>query len=148
MEPQLKWKKKLFSNKFEIFQSEMPVGELKNKSWTRTSIGELNSRKYMFSSKGFFKQEAEITDINNNNVIGKISFSSWRSKAIITYNNQEYTWQSENLFGNKWSISQGDEAIVRFHKYNFSGDIEFYKMDEFMILTGLFIRNFFWERDE
>lgn len=148
MEQLLTWKSKIFKNKFELFQSGLPVGELKNNSWSRTSYGELNGRKFSFSSKGFINQESDVTDINNNTVIATISFSSWRSKAIINYNNKEYIWKSENLFGNKWSLSFDGMTTVQYQRFNFSGDIGFNIKDELLILAGLYIHNYFFERDE
>ena len=148
MEQQLTWKTKLFNSRYQIFQSESLVGELKKIPLSRSSRGELNGKKIVFSSKGIINQEAEIIDSENNVSPGKIIFSSWRSKATISHNNTEYDWRSENLFGNKWSIRKDDVPVVEFKKLNFSGEIEFNKMDEVLILAGLFIRIFFWERDD
>ncbi len=79
----IKWKKGLFSSKYELFFQDQKVGELKEGIFSRTSIGKLNKSKFKFQKMGFFSSETEITDLVLNKSIGKIKFNIWGNKAEL-----------------------------------------------------------------
>ena len=142
MEIQLTWKTKLFSNRFEIFRYEMKSGELKKETWTRKVNGELNNRKVIFETKGFFEQQTQIINLQDNAVIGRITFLRWKAKATINYSGSEYRFQFDNFFRSKWSLSNEDGFLIRFHSRGFKGTIISYTKDEILILSAFFIRNY------
>jgi len=142
MEQYFNWKTKLFSKKFEIYQYDILKGEISKENWSRKVMGELNVRRVMFETKGVFKNETAIIDLQGEIEKGKVSFSGIRSRATILYQNKEYKWQYDNLLRSKWSVSDDNGAIIRYHSNAFTGIITSYTRDEVLILTGFFIRNF------
>ena len=100
----------------------------------------------MFETKGVFKYETTIIDLQGEMPIGSIKFSNWKARATIFYQDKEYRWQFDNFLRSKWSISDQNGAIIRYHSNAFNGMIISYTRDEILILTGFFIRNFLKQR--
>ena len=146
MEIQYNWKTKLFSKRFDIYQHEILKGELYKENWSRKVNGELNIRRVMFETKGIFKVETTIIDLQGDITIGNIKFTNWKAKSTISYQNKDYRWQFDNFLRSRWSISDENGAIIRYHSNAFKGIIVSYTRDEILILTGFFIRNFLKQR--
>ncbi len=146
MEIQFNWKTKLFSNRFEIYQNDMVKGELYKERWSRKVSGELNTRRVLFETNGFFKYETAITDLQGNLPLGNIKYTLWKAKSVIVYQNKEYQWRFDNFLRSKWSISNENGVLIKFHSHALTGIIVSYTRDEILILTGFFIRNFFKQR--
>ena len=146
MEQRFNWKTKLFSKKFEIYQHDSLKGEIFKENWSRKVTGELNARRVRFETKGFFKNETSIIDLQGEIGAGKVIFAGIISKATIIYQNREYKWQFDNFLRSKWSVNDENGAIVRYHSNAFTGIITSYTRDEILILTGFFIRNFLKQR--
>jgi hypothetical protein len=146
METQYTWKNKFFSYTCEIFRYEEKVGELRNISWKRKTSGELNGKKVLFEIKGFFDRDFLISNPSDGSLIGKIIFNVWKTKATITILEKEYSWQYDNFFHSKWSISNANESLVKYEAPFRTGDINSYSGDEVLILTGLYIRRYLQER--
>ena len=146
MEIQYNWKTKLFSRKFDIYQHEILKGELYKENWSRKVNGELNIRRVMFETKGIFKYETTIIDLQGEMTIGNIKFTNWKSKSTISYQNKDYKWQFDNFLRSKWSVSDENGVIIRYHSHAFTGIIVSYTRDEILILAGFFIRNFLKQR--
>jgi hypothetical protein len=146
METRYTWKTKFFSNTIQIFQYEGQVGEIVNKAFSRAASGELNGRKLLFEIKGFFRQETRIVDAGNESVVADVIISAWKSKATIRYNNREYLWQHDNFWNSKWSISNENGAVVKYHSRGNGGEVTSYTTDEVLVLAGLFVKNYFRQR--
>jgi hypothetical protein len=146
MEIQYNWKTKLFSRKFDIYQHEILKGELYKESWSRKVNGELNVRRVMFETKGIFKYETTIIDLQGEMTIGSIKFTNWKARSTILYQNKEYKWQFNNFLRSKWSVNDENGAIIRYHSHAFTGIISSYTRDEILILSGFYIRNFLKQR--
>lgn len=143
MEAHFTWKTKLFRNRYDIFRNDTPAGEMKSKNWSRTSFGELNTRKITFETRGIFRNETKILDTISEIELGSISYNIWKTKATITFRNKDYAFQYDNLFHSKWSISNENGPLVKYHSTISNGIIDSYTDDEVLILTGLFIRHLF-----
>lgn len=143
MEAHYNWSTKLFRSKYEIFSNDLPVGELKDKNWSRTVFGELNARKISFVTKGFFKKETHILNSIDDFEIGRITYNMWKTKATITYGNRQYSFQYDNFFHTKWSITNENGALIKYQSGSFKGSADAYTSDEILILTGIFIRHLF-----
>jgi hypothetical protein len=142
METQLSWKTKLFRKRFEIYRDNTLAGKLRKEGWSRKVSGELNGRKIMFETKGFFIHKTQIINLENNSEIGQVSYHKWKAKSTIKYNDKEYQWQFDNFFRSKWSVSNENGVLIKFHSHGFTGTIMSYTKDEVLILAGFFIRNF------
>jgi len=146
MEIQYNWKTKLFSKRFDIYQHEILKGELYKENWSRKVNGELNIRKIMFETKGVFKHETTIIDLQGEMPIGSIKYSNWKARSTIFYQDREYRWQFDNFLRTKWSVCDQNGAIIRYHSNAFTGIILSYTRDEILILSGFFVRNFLKQR--
>jgi len=146
MEIQFTWRTKLFSNRYEIYKYDTLAGELNNKSWGHKAAAELNMKKFIFETKGFFKVETQITDLTDNVTIGNIVYTQWKRKPIINLRNKEYKWQFNNFFNTRWSVSNENGFLVKYHSYAFKGTIESYTDDEALILSGFYIRNYYRQK--
>ena len=74
MEIRYDWKTKLFSKKFEIYQNEQLKGELFKEGLSRKVTGELNTKRFQFETKGFFRTETTVTDLQRHVEVGKINY--------------------------------------------------------------------------
>jgi hypothetical protein len=142
MEIQLSWKTKLFRKRFEIYQENIIAGKLRKENWSWKVMGELNERKIIFETNGFFIHKTQIINLEDNFKIGQVNYHKWKAKSTIEYNNKEYEWQFDNFFRSKWSVSNENGILIKYQSHGFNGTIISYTKDEIMILTGLFIRNF------
>lgn len=146
METHYTWRTRFFRRGFEIYQNDNVVGEVKNKSFERRTSGELNGRKLMFETKGFFRQEHRIIDQKDDKEIVQIVFNIWKTKTTIKYDNKDYLWQYDNFWNTKWSISNENGVLIRYQSSFSSGEITSYTGDEVLILAGLFIKDYFKQR--
>jgi hypothetical protein len=142
MEAHFTWKTRLFRNLYEIFENEQKIGELKSSGWKRRASAELKGKKLEFEIKGFFKREFLIMNPEDNSIAGTFSFSIWRTKATIVSNSRTYQWQNDNFFHTKWSISNENGNLVKYHSHFRFGEITSYTDDGLLILTGLFIKDY------
>ncbi|MCU0455888.1 MAG: hypothetical protein MUE74_06255 [Bacteroidales bacterium] len=146
MESTLTWKTKFFSNTWDIIQYDRSVGEIVNKAFSRSASGTLRGKKLLFEIRGFFKQQTRILEAESESVVAEVAISSWKTKATISYNNHDYTWQHDNFWNTKWSISDVNGALVKYHSRAMGGEITAYTSDEVLIIAGLFIKNYFRQR--
>jgi hypothetical protein len=145
MEKFLTWKNRVFKSSYQIFSGETPVGKLKPDRCSRQGIGELNGKEYLFETKGFFNQETVIFNPNTKLQTGKIAYNTWQTKATIEYDGKVYFWKYNNSWNTKWSISDSATLLVRYHGSFTKGEIEISSYNELLILTGLYITNYFWQ---
>ena len=146
METQFYWKTKLFSRKYIIYQYGRMVGELHKVNLSRKIKGEIFGRKLIFETSGFFKQDTQIIDLQDNSVIASITYRRWKHVSAISYQGKDYTWQYENFFRSRWSLGSSNGSIVRYHSKFFNGSIYSYTNDGVLVLAGFYVRNHFRER--
>lgn len=145
MEIILNWKKGIFKETYELFSNGLLAGTLKENTWKQIAYGELNGKKLIFKTTGFFNQETQIIDTDSNLIIGKIIFNSWMTKATIEYNNKIAYWKYDNLWNTKWSISDSDGSWIKYQGSTSKGTIKFESQNDLLILSGLFITNYYWQ---
>lgn len=143
MSKTLHWKKGIWSNRYEIFDSKKLIGKLKEGTWTQNAEGWINGKKYCFKTTGFFTQTTQITDNESNAIIGKISYNSWKTRADIEINNAVLHWKYDNIWNTKWSLYTSENTLVNFQGSYTKGSIEFDEADYLLVLTGLFITNYY-----
>ncbi len=146
MDTILAWKTKFFSKKYDIYNHTQPAGGLTKSGWSKKVTGEMNGREILFETKGFFRQETQIMDLKNDSVIGNITYNSWKSRAVISYQEKEYNWQFDNFWRTRWSIRNRNGILIRYMSKGFKGTINSYTNEEILILAGFFIRNLIKER--
>lgn len=139
----LHWKKAPFNSTSRIYSAEGEIGQLRENPWKQMAEGELNSRKYQFRTRGFFNQHTEIVDPGTNYIVGKIEYNSLRSSADISYLGQRFRWKYDNVWQTRWSITDERNHRIDFHGRMVNGTIEGVDITEFLVLSGLFVTNYF-----
>jgi|TARA_B110000285_G_C14639462_1_gene386931 hypothetical protein len=145
MQNKFSWKKGLFSSLYKIYSNGQQIGILKDKMFSQTSNGEINGEKYTFKTKGIFKQHTEIIDNQEEKVIGQISYNNWMTKATISIFDKTFIWKYENIWNTKWSVIDSEGNSINYSGDSTSGKIESTLEDDLLLLTGLFVTNYFWQ---
>lgn|SRR5690554_730584 len=145
MQIKLSWKKKVFSNLYRIYSNGKQIGQLKDKTFSQTAYGQLNSKEYTFKTKGFFKPNTEIIDNSERKVIGEITYNYWMTKAEISVNNKTYNWRYDNLWNTEWSVSGLEDTNIQYAGSSTSGQINSNIDDQLLLLSGLFVINYYWQ---
>ena len=143
MQQDYNWKKGVFSECYKIFNNEAQVGNLSNKSFSQTAHGELNEEKYTFKTCGFWKQQTQIIDNNENKIVGEITYNNWMNKASININGQKFDLKYDNIWNTKWSISSLNETQIRYNSSTTTGQIESKTDNQLLILSGLYVDNYY-----
>jgi len=139
------WKKGIFSDTYRFFSHNQQTGELKNKIFFQSAVGEINGKRYTFRTKGFFKQHTEIIDHSDHSVVGEIAYNSWMTKAQVTLNGRKYTWKYQNVWNTRWSISGNGKGHITYKGTSTGGQIEAATDDDLLLLTGLYVTNYYWQ---
>jgi len=141
----LNWKKGLFKSIYEIYADKVLVGYLNEKTWTESSHGELHGERFNFRTKGFLKQKTLVFNNLNNNLLGKITYNSWMTKAKIEYSDKIYYWEFDNLLSSSWRLYNDEGLQVRYNRSLSEGRIEYDLENNFLVITGLYINNYYWQ---
>ena len=142
MSTTIKWKKGIFETCAKIMSEGEPIGKMKDKLFSQDSEGELWEKKYHFKTTGIFKQETDITDAESGQQVGTITYNSWNTKASLVLNGKEYQWKYDNSWQNRWSMS-GENVTLTSKNHELSGSIESSIEDPLVVLSGLFVTNFY-----
>lgn len=143
--PNYNWKKGIFSSTYRLREGDQELGTLTEKAFSSTSIGKIGDRTYRFKCRGMFNTRAEIIDEETDEVIGKIKFNTWRSKAQVELGDTQLEWKYRNWMQTKWKLS-GDEGIrLDYAAKMVGGQIESSTKDHLIILTGLYITNYYYQ---
>lgn len=145
MEEQFTWKKGVFSSLYKIYLNGEQIGSLKDKLFSQSITGILNGEEYVFQTKGFFKQETLIFDVAQSKVIGGIDYSGWMTRATITVNGKTIDWKYDNLWNTQWSIIDSKGIRIKYAGSSTSGKIESNVDDALLLLSGLFVTNYYWQ---
>jgi hypothetical protein len=145
MQTNLIWKKGLFSNLYNIYSKGELIGNLKEKTFSQSGVGVLFNKEYLFQTKGFLNKRTEIIDKNENKVIGEIDYNNWMTKATITVNNKTISWKYDNFLNTKWSLIDTEGLNIKFSGSSTKGHIYSNVEDSLLILSGLFITNYYWQ---
>ena len=141
----LSWKKGLFSCVYSISQAGRFMGKLIENRWSQSAAGEINNKRLFFRVIHRLVPSANIMDRDTSQVIGRIKFSAWWSKASIYMGDKKYTWKFTNLLATKWKITDQDGNVVHYKGHVGKGEILGQVEDNVLLLAGLFIGNYFWK---
>jgi len=142
----LNWKKGAFKSACQIYSDENRIiGVLHENNCSLSAEGELNGKKYLFKSKGFFNPVTQIIDVANNVVIGKITYNSWMTKARIEYDDSILNWRYDSCWASKWSIFGTTDILLHGRSSFCKGNIEFNRQNDLFVLTGLFISRYYFQ---
>ena len=145
MQTNLTWKKGVFSNVYKIYLNGKQIGNLKDKSFSQSGIGVLNNKEFLFQTKGFLKQKSKIFDTAENKMVGEINYNNWMTKATITINDKTFNWKYDNIWNTKWSIFNSEGINIKYAGSTTNGLIDSNIDDSLLLLTGLFVTNYYWQ---
>lgn len=144
---QLYWIKEAFSLNYTFFEEGKVVGQIKDKSWNRTSTATLFGTKYVFEKEGVFNPHLNIIDLTDRCQIGRVDFTMFRSRARIRLGSQQYLWLKHGFMGMRWSVED------RNHRPHISGKsrkegycVLVNNETPVLLLTSLLIRNHFFKQ--
>ncbi|WP_460673622.1 hypothetical protein [Larkinella ripae] len=157
MEKQLHWVKEAFSRSVVIMDGPNVVGGMHRDLLVRDVDAHLNGIHIFFDVRGFLVQSVNIHDKNaGDRIIGRIDFAGFNDASVQLENGEKYTWRRENFMMHEWSLvadnpdSKAAQEIVHYDRTRMfladEGTIELVTdrpNAEMLILTGLFVRNFF-----
>lgn len=145
MSTKLAWKKGLLSNTYQIHSGSEKIGELMSKYFRQNASGVLYGKQYRFETRGFFNQSSIIVDGETNIEIGTITYNTWHTKATITVFKKEYQWKYNNVWNTRWSLFENGNLKVDNSGTSLSGSIESNDNDALLILSSLFVTNYYWQ---
>lgn len=145
MQRKLRWAKGFFSSLYKIYSNGEQIGSLKDKAFSQSAVGKLNNKEYLFQTKGFFNQKTQIIDTSVNKTMGEIKYNNWMTKATITINNKTINWKYDNMWNTKWSVFNSEEINIKYSGNSTGGQIDSNTDDELLLLSGLFITNYYWQ---
>ncbi len=160
MERKLSWVKEAFSREITLVEDGQPVGKLHRDFLSRDVEASLNTVHLRFDVMGFLLHSVNIHDLNNDNrIIGRIEFSFGKRADLILESGETYHWKRHNILMRDWDmILEGQDGVMDHEVVNYAltrqflvdnGDItaeESAPNVEIIILTGLFVRNYFQRR--
>ena len=143
MKTKLSWRRGILSTTYQIFSKERQIGQLKNHTFKQISEGRINKKKYNFRTKGVFKQETQILDGDSNKLLGNITYNSMMTKASIKLPDRTLSWKYDNGLQTRWSLFNEHGILMKFAGRATKGNIEYEEVDEMLVLTGLYITNYY-----
>lgn len=143
MQRYLIWNKGFFDSNYQLFGEGKIQASLLFNSWKNEARGIGLNSSYFFRTIGFVNPSTDIID-GNNEIIGTIKYDSWHSKATLTMRSGEvYAWAFTNSWLSKWTISNFTDKQVIYEANSTSGKISANTDDEVMLLSGLFIKEYY-----
>ncbi len=138
------WKKGIFKCTFQLFSGTDHIGHLKDSEFSRSAIGELNNKKYRFTTHGHLNPKTEIFDLQEKQTVGQIRYYCWYPKARIEYRGKVSQWKFSNLWETRWRIFDQSGTTMQFAGWEKKGSIKIHTLDEALVLAGLHISNYYW----
>lgn len=145
MDQKLNWTKGVFDQSYQIKSGDNPIGHFKEHFWGDGAEAEINEKRYRFQTKGFLNQNTQIIDGDEDEVIGNITYNTWRTKAHIHYPEGTATWENANMWGTKYKVVDEDGNEILFNPSFTNGTIDANTQNDLLLLTGLFVANYYWQ---
>lgn len=162
MSRKLSWVKEAFSREINLVQNGQIVGGMQRDTFGRDVDAYLNNTRLRFDVTGFLFHSVNIHDLNaDNQIIGHIEFRFGKRAELKLVSGESYLWKRHNVLMREWEMIREtphglpEKEIVSYDLtrrfFEEHGDIN---VDEAgtssttdnIILTGLFIRNYFQRR--
>ncbi len=142
MQQLLTWRKGLFDSNYQLYANGEIKGNLIFGSLKNNARG-IASKNYYFTTEGFLNPITKIRD-EKHHQIGIITYHAWQLKATITFNDLDHaSWNYTNNWLSQWAITNHRDKQIQYHASTAAGTVHSDNDDELMLLSGLFIREFF-----
>jgi hypothetical protein len=141
----LNWKRGFFSSTCRVFSNQSIVATLKSSFSFSTVFLEMNNKRFEFRTKGFFKPNTIIVDVENQSIVGNIAYNSWSNKAFVHYQNEMAIWKMGGIGCSSWSMMNHSVGDV-VYKGSITNGTFYYQGENLLYpLTGLFVRYYFYQ---
>ncbi len=156
----ISWVKEAFSREVHFIENGVEVGRLHRAVFERDVDASLHDVQLRFDVTGFITNSVNVHDLKaDNRIIGKLTFHFCKRAELTLDDGSVYSWKRHNMLMREWSmIREGatdadDKEVVNYTRtrqfLTDHGDITTDLASpeaEIIILTGLFIRNYFKRR--
>jgi hypothetical protein len=160
MDKKLSWVKNAFSRDTVITENGQQVGGMHRNAFSRDVDAYLYDLKIRFDVTGFLLHSVNIHDVSNGDqIVGQITFHFGKRAELRLESGEMYSWKRHNVLMREWDmIREGqtdaeDKEIVNYSLtrqfFSDHGDINVEETNPtaaLVVLTGLFIRNYFQRR--
>ena len=142
MQQLLTWRKGLFDSNYQLYTNGEIKGSLIFSSWKNNARG-IALKNYYFTTEGFLNPITKIKD-ENHDQIAVITYDHWKIKATITFKDLDHaSWGYTNSWLSQWSITNHRDKQIQYHSATAAGTVHTDNNDELLLLSGLYIREFF-----
>lgn len=132
-------KRKFWSGEMLLYRDDYILGEVKPAGFWNSHIqGSLENKRYTFYNRGAFSTRIEIVD-EAENLIGKIRYSKWSSKAKIDLNGKLYRWFCSNFWGTRWELVDESGREIFLEKNEFHVNSNSSNDDEFLFFLSTYL---------
>lgn len=160
MATKLSWVREAFSRETHLMENGVEVGRLHQAVFERDVDASLHDVQLRFDVTGFISHSVNVHDLKaNNRIIATITLHFGHRAELKLANGAVYNWKRQNMLMRNWemiregSVGPGDNEVVNYtltyqffaHNGDISTDLASPEA-EIVILTGLFIRNYFQRR--
>jgi hypothetical protein len=162
MNRKLNWIKEAFSRHLHIMQDGQVIGEMRRDVLSNDVAASLNEIQLRFDVTGFLFHSVNVHDLSaGDQIIGHIEFRFGKQAELTMVSGETYLWKRHNMLMREWDMirempdGSPEKELVSYDLtrkfFEDAGDITVNdegKMPnvEVIILTGLFIRNYFQRR--
>lgn len=109
--------KKALNNKVDILEKDSEVGYVQFETFKTDVAGVFKQKKYLFKKKNFWSSNYEIYREDNQQLIGEVVFSLWKSKAEIKLiNGENFVMKAKNFWSTQWSLDDTNREVVDFEQ--------------------------------
>ncbi|MNK94111.1 hypothetical protein D3C87_1143030 [compost metagenome] len=143
MEQVLYWRKGLFDSNYQVFDQQQLKFSMNFSSWQNSAIATTQSGIYLLKSEGFSKPETRILN-NQNETLATITYDWLGFKAKVVFASGEtLDWRYQNSWLSRWSLNNLKDKQILFSASAGNGNIHSNVNDDMLVLTGLFIREYY-----
>ncbi len=139
MNRKIQWQKGLFSNTYKIFQDQHSLGTLDCKSLSYSAKANLSEGSYSFNSSGVASIRTQIIDLENQKVVGEITFGSLLNDAKIKINGVSFNLTADNIWQTRWTLTNTKkEPVFQYNNSTTSGQVISTSNQYLLLLSGLY----------
>ena len=144
MQYDFSWNKDTFDSKYQVFGDGLLKYSLNFLSFKNSAIAITQSGIFIFKTIGFSLKQETLLVNNKNEVLATILFNPLEQKAIVKFaNGEDYLFTNRSILNKEWSLTNGKDKQVFYKSNSGGGLIKSNLNDELLILSGLYVREFF-----
>jgi hypothetical protein len=96
-------------------------------------------------SKGFLIRRPRYLIMRLTHPLEKITYNSLMTKAKIECSDKVYFWKFDNSLSTKWRLYNAEGSLISYSCSLTKGGIEYDLQNNLLALTGLYIKNNYWQ---